>query len=95
MAVASSFMPHWGQRPGSSLVTSGCIGQAYRTGPSPGAVMSSISATNASVLSGGAASQASRNSRSAASSGAVRSTPNCSASEGMASSPVTVIAASR
>ena len=26
--VASSFMPHFGQRPGSSLVTSGCIGQA-------------------------------------------------------------------
>ena len=28
VCVASSFMPHFGQRPGWSLVTSGCIGQA-------------------------------------------------------------------
>ena len=49
-AVASSAMPHFGQRPGSSRTTSGCIGQAYTTGPS-GTPMS-ISATNASVLSG-------------------------------------------
>ena len=27
-AVTSSFIPHCGQRPGSALVTSGCIGQA-------------------------------------------------------------------
>ena len=27
-AVTSSFMPHCGQRPGWSLLTSGCIGQA-------------------------------------------------------------------
>ena len=27
-AVARSAMPHFGQRPGSSLTTSGCIGQA-------------------------------------------------------------------
>ena len=94
-AVTRSFMPHLGQRPGSSLVTSGCIGQAYRTGPCPGAVMSSISAISASVLSGGASSQAAKNSRSAASSGAVRSTSNCPASEGVADSPVTVIVASR
>ena len=26
--AGSSFMPHCGQRPGSSLITSGCIGQA-------------------------------------------------------------------
>jgi hypothetical protein len=30
---ASSFMPQLGQRPGVSLVTSGCIGQAQVTGP--------------------------------------------------------------
>ena len=28
VTVASSFIPHFGQRPGSWLVTSGCIGQA-------------------------------------------------------------------
>ena len=44
----------------------------------PGGVMSSISATSASVLSGGAASHASRPFRSAASSGAWRSTSNSS-----------------
>ena len=27
-ATASSFIPHFGQLPGSSLTTSGCIGQA-------------------------------------------------------------------
>jgi hypothetical protein len=94
-AVTSSFMPHCGQRPGWSLVTSGCIGQAYRTGPCPGAAMSSISATKASVLSGGAASQESRPCRSPASSGAWRSTSNWPASDGAACSPATVIVASR
>ena len=49
-------MPHFGQRPGSALITSGCIGQAYASvapGGSSGSPMS-ISATNASVLSGSA-----------------------------------------
>ena len=45
-------MPHFGQRSGSSLVTSGCIGQT-KTPSAPSAPMS-ISATNASVLSAAA-----------------------------------------
>src|SRR5256885_1414634 len=53
-STASSFMPHFGQWSGSSLTTSGCIGQAYTTGPSPSGAPMSISAMKASVLSGSA-----------------------------------------
>ncbi len=74
-------MPQSGHRSGRSLVTSGCIGQAYVTGPPDGAAISPISATSARVLSGGAASQASNCCRSATSSGALRGVSNASADD--------------
>ena len=70
-----SFIPHFGQWSGVSLVTSGCIGHTYsKASPSPtsGSPMS-ISAWKASVLSGGASTSGISRSRSTASSGAVRS----------------------
>ena len=50
-ATATSFIPHCGQRSGSLATTSGCIGHDVHDGSPSGASMS-ISATNASVLSG-------------------------------------------
>ena len=83
-ASAMSFMPHVGQRPGSSLTTSGCIGHRRRRPPSTSGSPMSISATKASVLSGGASSRGVSRSRSAVSSGSVRSTSNASPSDGVA-----------
>ena len=54
----------------------------------------SISAMNATVLSGSASRYGATRSRSAAMSGLVRRTANCSASGGSAGSSLTVIAAS-
>jgi hypothetical protein len=37
--VGTSIMPHFGQRPGSLFITSGCIGQVYVMPPTGDAVM--------------------------------------------------------